>query len=225
MHNFFNGQSVKVDFFIPIITENDLIGVYSFSKDYTKLYRSGYQLIKSISIFSVITGFGIIVISLIISYSILKPLSKLQKYSSRMADGDFDVEINIKSKDEIGDLAAQFNRMRKQIKTQIQAILSAQEKLSHIENYRKQFFDNVTHELKTPLTIISGYAQMIENTNYSDRELLVKGIGYIQDESQRLQRLVQKLLDVSRHNLNTSGSAFEILCFRIYWNRFARKWI
>lgn len=163
---YFNGPSVSASFYIPIIIENDLIGVYSFQKDYTKLYRSGYHLIKSISIFSVIIGFGIIVLSLIISSGMLKPLSKLQEYSSRMADGDYDVEIDIESKDEIGELASQFNRMRKQISSQIQAILSTHEKLSHIENYRKQFFDNVTHELKTPLTIISGYAQMIEDTDY-----------------------------------------------------------
>lgn len=209
---YFNSPSVSVNFYIPILFENDLICVYSFQKDYIKLYRSGYNLIKSISVFSVITGFGIIVISLIISYGMLKPLSKLQEYSSRMADGDYDVEIDIKSKDEIGELASQFNRMRKQIRSQIQAILSTQEKLAHIENYRKQFFDNVTHELKTPLTIISGYAQMIEDTNYSDKELIIKGINYIQDESQRLQRLVQKLLDVSRHNLGTSDTTFETIC-------------
>lgn len=208
----YNGQSVSADFYIPIIIENELIGIYSFQKDYTKLYCSGYHLIKSISIFSIITCFGIIAISLIISYSILKPLAKLKEHSTRMADGDFDEEIDIESKDEIGDLARQFNRMRIQIHSQIQAILMTQEKLSHVENYRKQFFDNVTHELKTPLTIISGYAQMIEDTDYSDTELLTKGIGYIQDESQRLQRLVQKLLDISRHNLDTTGDTSEIFC-------------
>mgnify|MGYP000950784153 CR=1 FL=1 len=209
---YFNGEYVTADFSIPIIYKNKLIGVYRFLKDYTKLYQSGYFIIRSISIFALITGFGIIVISLIISSKMLKPLSKLRDYSIRMADGDFDIEVDIKSKDEIGDLAQQFTKMRHQIHSQIKAILISHEKLSRIENYRKQFFDNVTHELKTPLTIISGFAQMIEDTDYSDRELLQRGISYIQDESQRLQRLVQKLLDISRHNLGNTGDTFKILC-------------
>lgn len=208
----FNGQTVTATFSIPIIYNNDLMGVYRFSKDYSKLYQSGYFLIKSISIFAIITGFGIIVISLIISYSLLKPLSKLRDYSISIADGNFDIEVDIKSKDEIGELAQQFIKMRNQIHSQIQAILSTHENLTRIENYRKQFFDNVTHELKTPLTIISGFAQMIEDTNYSDRELLVRGISYIQDESQRLHRLVLKLLDISRQNSDSFKNSFESVC-------------
>jgi signal transduction histidine kinase len=209
---YFNGQTVTATFSIPIIYKNNLMGVYRFSKDYSKLYQSGYFLIKSISIFAIITGFGIVVISLTISYSMLKPLSKLRDYSISMADGNFDVEVDIKSKDEIGELAQQFIKMKNQIHSQIQAISSAHENLTRIENYRKQFFDNVTHELKTPLTIISGFAQMIEDTNYSDRELLKRGIRYIQDESQRLHRLVLKLLDVSHQNSDSINDTFKTFC-------------
>jgi len=157
------GRKVAV-FSIPIIIENTLIGVYRFSKDYSGLYQYGYSLIKSISIFAVFIGGGIVVVSLLISRSILNPLLKLRDYSKVIGKGEFQVKVDIKSNDEIGELAEQFVKMKDRIYSQIQEIKERHEKLKEIESYRKQFFDNVTHELKTPLTIISGYAQMIEES-------------------------------------------------------------
>lgn len=161
------GRKVAV-FSIPIIIENTLIGVYRFSKDYSGLYQYGYSLIKSISIFAVFIGGGIVVVSLLISRSILNPLLKLRDYSKVIGKGEFQVKVDIKSNDEIGELAEQFVKMKDRIYSQIQEIKERHEKLKEIESYRKQFFDNVTHELKTPLTIISGYAQMIEESNLID---------------------------------------------------------
>lgn len=191
------GRKVAV-FSIPIIIENTLIGVYRFSKDYSGLYQYGYSLIKSISIFAVFIGGGIVVVSLLISRSILNPLLKLRDYSKVIGKGEFQVKVDIKSNDEIGELAEQFVKMKDRIYSQIQEIKERHEKLKEIESYRKQFFDNVTHELKTPLTIISGYAQMIEESNFSDKELIIKGIKYIQKESRRLHEMLLNLLSISR---------------------------
>ncbi|TYQ16572.1 UNVERIFIED_CONTAM: signal transduction histidine kinase [Acetivibrio alkalicellulosi] len=196
-------------FSVPIMVEDTLMGVYRFSKDYSVIYQYGNSLIKSISIFAIFIVFGIIVISLLISYNILTPLLKLRDYSMVVAKGEFDVNVDIKSKDEIGELAGQFVKMKNQIHSQIEAITSKHEKLKSIESYRKQFFDNVTHEFKTPLTIISGYAQVIEDSDFLDRDIIIKGIKYIRKESQRLHDMVLKLLSVSRQTTDKTNVIFE----------------
>jgi signal transduction histidine kinase len=190
--------NVTAVFSIPLLFENELAGVYRFSKNYSELYKAGQSLIRTISLFAVIACTGVIAVSLLLSYGILKPLQRLRDYALRLGDGDFDAEIDIGSGDEIGDLALQFSRMKDRIHRQVLAIQKEHARLRQMESYRKQFFDNITHEFKTPLTIIAGFAQMIEETGFSDRELLAGGIGHIREESQRLHRMVVRLLDISR---------------------------
>lgn len=206
---YLDDENVYATFSIPVLSENKLVGVYRFSRDYMKLYDAGRSFVKTISLFAMIAGVGIIGISLLISHNILQPLLKLRDYSVRLANSDFEVEINISSADEIGDLARHFSIMKNRIHLQMQELHREHEKLRQLESYRKQFFDNVTHELKTPLTVISGFAQMIEETDFSDRELLVNGTGHIRKESQRLHQIVMKLLDASRIASNGEGASFE----------------
>lgn len=76
--------------------------------------------------------------------------------------------------------------------------------------YRKHFYDNVTHELKTPLTIILGYAEMIEQTGFSDPEFTKKGISHIISESKRLRDMVAALLDATRLGVSDTSDFQEV---------------
>ncbi|MFP3422250.1 HAMP domain-containing protein, partial [Bacillus sp. SIMBA_161] len=89
------------------------------------------------------------------------PLGKLTLASTEVKNGNLDVRIRFKRKDEIGRLADNFNDMIDQISRQINIIKKNRDHLKELHKQEKLFFDNVTHELKSPLTSIPGDAELI----------------------------------------------------------------
>jgi signal transduction histidine kinase len=123
--------------------------------------------------------------------------------------GDFNLYINIKSKDEIGELANTFKLMVQRIKEQISIIERDRDSLMESQKQNKVFFDNVTHELKTPLTTILGYAQVIKENGFNDKDFFDKGISYIINESKRLNDMVINILELSTVSTGNSEYNFE----------------
>ncbi|AEB76199.1 sensor histidine kinase [Clostridium botulinum] len=112
---------------------------------------------------------------------IVKPIKDLKFITSRIARGDLDRRVDIKSNDELGELSKTFNDMA--------------DKLQNTLNIKSQFVANVSHELKTPLTSIKGFAETlryVENNSTRDRFL-----GIIDDEVERLTRLINDILILS----------------------------
>ncbi|KAJ51203.1 signal transduction histidine kinase [Clostridium tetanomorphum] len=88
--------------------------------------------------------------------------------------------------------------MVKKISDQIITIQKDRDNLIEINNYKKQFFDNVTHELKTPLTTILGYAEIIQENAFTDKDFFNTGISHIINESKWLHNMVISLLELSK---------------------------
>ncbi|MGL5086423.1 MAG: histidine kinase dimerization/phospho-acceptor domain-containing protein, partial [Clostridium sp.] len=114
----------------------------------------------------------LILLSLAISKMINKmtgPLKKLSVNMKNFGAGEEVENIIINSNDEIEDIANSFNNMKCEIKNQIDVITKEKEKVLELEKLSKEFFNNATHELKTPITAISGYAQVLsENIEIQD---------------------------------------------------------
>lgn len=89
---------------------------------------------------------------------------KLNKSTKEISDGNFDIDVFIGSNDEISELGESFNIMKYKIKDQIEAIEKDRDDLIKLEGHRKVFFDNVIHEMKTPLTFAGG--EKIEKNNF-----------------------------------------------------------
>ena len=87
--------------------------------------------------------------------------------------------------------------MVKQIKQQINTIEKDRDALKRLIEHKKNFYDNVTHELKTPLTSILGYAQMVRENGFHDEAFFYKAMGHIIKESERLHAMVLALLELS----------------------------
>jgi signal transduction histidine kinase len=119
------------------------------------------------------------------------------------------VSIPSLGNDEIGELTSSFITMKEQIHSNIKTIERDHMLLKEIDSYRKKFFDNVAHEFKTPLTTIRGYTQVMEDGGFNDKEFCQKGTGYILDECDRLYRMVQSLLTVSRQTSENAEVLFE----------------
>lgn len=114
--------------------------------------------------------------------SVVKPIKLLSRAAKDVAKGDFEIEVEVKSTDEIGQLTTDFNLMTKELR--------------NIDIMRKDFVSNVSHEFKTPITSIKGFAKLIRDGELSNDQLLEYS-EIIVDESERLSLLSSNLLKIS----------------------------
>ncbi|MEC0180949.1 HAMP domain-containing sensor histidine kinase [Paenibacillus peoriae] len=182
----------------PIQQDHQIIGSLRYQKDYTDIYQKNSNFLSIIKMFAVSIFTFIFIASIFISNKITKPIRELTKHSESVALGDFNVDIQIPSRDEVGELARRFQIMIKHIKDQIAIIEQERDEVKLAQAQSKAFFDNVTHELKTPLTTILGYAQIVKDNGFTDAPFFEKGLKYIIHESQRLNRMVVDILELSQ---------------------------
>lgn len=124
------------------------------------------------------------IISSYVSSKMLRPILKINDAAKKVATGDFSVRLEERSiSKEIREIAENFNIMVRE--------------LSNTETLRDDFVSNVSHEFKTPLSAIEGYATLLQDETLS-REEEEKYIRYILDNTGRLARLTQNILSLSR---------------------------
>ena len=128
---------------------------------------------------------GVLLIIVLVRRS-LGPLSQLQATAARIAEGCYQERANVGQADEVGALAADFNRMADAVEQRIQALT---------EQARRQalFIGGVTHEFKTPLTALILHADLLQNTCMEEEEQLAS-LRHIEQQAKWLERLVQKML-------------------------------
>ncbi len=192
------GNKVIVNLSYPIESNKTLLGIMRYSKDYSELYNANRKFETVITIFAVVIFIFIFITSFVIARQIAKPIRILTRSTERISTGEFKLDIRINSKDEIGELADRFKKMALRIKEQIEIIQKDRDALKEAQAQSKSFFDNVTHELKTPLTTILGYAQVLKENGFSDKDFFDKGTSYIINESQRLNHMVIEILELSK---------------------------
>ncbi len=156
------------------------------------------QMLKMVAVMLMVTAviaiFIIIVLSLILRKA-LKPLDELSKTAVEMSRGRYDHRVNIKRMDEVGQLGESFNKMADAVEARTKSLQESEQK-------KTIFMGNLTHELKTPMTAISGYAQTLLMAKVSEEDRK-EALMYIVDECGRLERLSKKmmeLLDISNEN-------------------------
>ena len=133
------------------------------------------------------------------SYRLIKPLKLMSEAARAMAKGDFSRRIPVTSDDEIGELAVAFNGMTNS--------------LSRLEETRKSFIANVSHELKTPMTTIGGFIDgIIDGTIEPERQSHYLGIALV--EVKRLSRMVDSMLSLSRLESSEFTPKYEKFDFR-----------
>ena len=141
---------------------------------------------------------------LVFSRQVSKPISEMNKITKNMARLDFGQKLKINRKDEIGELANSVNELSSSLNTALTDLKGTNEKLRsdielerQLDVMRRGFVANVSHELKTPIAIISGYAEGLKlNVNAASKE---EYCNTIIDESRRMNRLVLSILELSRY--------------------------
>lgn len=147
--------------------------------------------------------FGIVVM-LIVSKRFSKPILELASIADRMSKLDFDVKYDVSTSDEIGQLGESINILSDKLKETIGELKTANNELTkdienkiQIDEMRKEFLSNVSHELKTPIALIQGYAEgLLENVS-DDVESRNYYCEVIMDEAAKMNSMVKKLLELN----------------------------
>ena len=156
-----------------------------------------------------ITFLLILIFTYFLFERIINPLNYIKNSFKRIGDGDFKINLKVNSKDEIGDLACGVNKMANKIEEQIEKINEEKEKVLTLEKTRTEFFNNITHELKTPLTNISGYAQIMSEEDFNDNDFRKFALERINKESKRMHELIVSLIEISKNKSDIEGGEIE----------------
>lgn len=168
----------------PLVVDNKIYGAAIMNSPIYEIrgaLRKVYLVIWISAIFA-------ITISTFIIYSLsqkilIEPLYNINRIARDISNGEFAKRVNITSRDEIGELAESFNYMA--------------DTLQNLENLRRDFIANISHELRSPITSIRGFIQgILDDTIPEDRQKYYLEIAL--NESKRLTRLISDILDLSR---------------------------
>ena len=134
-------------------------------------------------------------ISYFLSIKITKPITNITKKAKELGEGRYDTHFERSDVLEIDELANTLNHVGKD--------------LSKIDELRRDLMANVSHDLKTPLTMIKAYAEMIRDISYKDHGKMNEHLGIIVDETDRLTVLVNDILDLSKMQSNADTLKLE----------------
>ena len=150
------------------------------------------------------------------SKRITKPLLELTEISRRMSNLDFEARYEGGGEDEIGTLGENFNKMSEELEHTISELKTANNELQEdieqkkqIDEMRKEFLSNVSHELKTPIALIQGYAEGLKECINDDAESREFYCEVIMDESAKMNNMVKKLLTLNQLEFGNDQTAME----------------
>ena len=137
-------------------------------------------------------------LSILFSRTLSRPLLKLKDAANRVARGDLDHRVAIDSGDEIGELAGSFNRMVSDLRLSTIRLQEANNKLKALDQLKSDFISVVSHELRTPITSIKAFAELILIKPNMTAGRKAKFLSVINSESDRLARLINDILDLTK---------------------------
>jgi signal transduction histidine kinase len=178
------GQEAAMHLALPVLTENGLVGVVYLSQPLSDVMavlrdvRTRWWLSMAIALF--LSG----VVGLLLSRAIAHPLRQLTAAAGAVAQGQLDQRVPVHSHDELGRLSRVFNEMTARLRTSRQM--------------QVDFVANVSHELRTPLTAIKGLVETLRDGAVDDSQVRDRFLETMENETDRLIRLVRDLLLLSR---------------------------
>lgn len=171
----------------PLALEDGILYLEN-GREVSELFRSRSEQYRSFfSLMLALTG-AVGTLSLAVAAMLVRPLARLSAAARRMAEGELDQRVRVDGDDEIAQLSADFNVMAHRIQRQVAELKAAQRR-------QEDFIGSFAHEIKTPLTSIIGYADLLRSRPASEEQVR-ESAGYIFGEGRRLEALSRKLLDL-----------------------------
>lgn len=186
--------------------------------------RTNYQSMhENVAIFNRFIGYaGIsvlllgVILMVFIGNNFAKPIMQITDIAKRMSELDFDVKYPVTTRDEIGVLGGSINALSETLETTISELKTANNELQkdienkiQIDEMRKEFLSNVSHELKTPIALIQGYAEGLQDNITEDKESRDFYCEVIIDEAKKMNKMVKKLLTLNQIEFGKDQVSFE----------------
>ncbi|GAA0135190.1 HAMP domain-containing sensor histidine kinase [Paenibacillus sp. YSY-4.3] len=195
LEQIFAGQSIQLEHKDPLGRRYMVIGrpIYQDHEVSSAIYVMSSTLSMDKSLAAVrnlliLSGVGAFLLALGITWItallLSRPLVMMQKATKKIAVGELETRLDIRSKDEIGDLAAAINDLAAD--------------LQRYRDTRQEFFANISHELRTPITYLEGYAKVVRNQLYQTEEEKERYLDIIYQEGVRIHRLVDDLFELAK---------------------------
>lgn len=180
----------------PIAKDDIIVGYLRFVTSIEGIKASVFDLQAKALFIGLLILVLSLVLNILLTKTIVRPIKHLTDVSKKIAEGDFDAIALKKYNDEIGELSDTINFMTDEIKKS--------------NNLKNDFISSISHEIRTPLTSIRGWAETIDqNSDSLDKEETNQVIRIILRESKRLTKLVEELLDFSRFESGRIRMNFE----------------
>ncbi|MBQ6989538.1 MAG: HAMP domain-containing histidine kinase [Clostridia bacterium] len=162
--------------------------VLTLISDISDVYAEREAMLKTFRRVYVVTLAAGGIMSFLLAIALTRPLGKMSKAARRMADGDLSARIRVRSRDEVGALARNFNHMADRLQENMRTMEETVEA-------QERFMGSFAHEIKTPMTSIIGYADLLRGQEMNARDAQ-EAANYIFTEGKRLESLSFKLLNL-----------------------------
>lgn len=160
-----------------------------YYKDVTDIYTRTESLFLRGLCFTIVLLAVIGVVLFLGIYRSFRPLQELRVAAAAIAGGDYESRVPIRGKDEIGELAANFNQMAGKVEEHVM-------QLSDTNEMQRRLIGSLAHELKTPMTAIIGYSDTLLTVELSEKRR-IQALNYIRSEGKRLSRLAAKMMELT----------------------------
>lgn len=181
-----NNEFFYATLYYPLYVNSQYEGNLIIQKDYSDIFSSNKSVLNVVLASEMIMIAILFIVIYLITNKSTKPLRKLTRAMESLGMGEEIEDLPIETKDDISIITEGFNDMKNNI--------------VEMQNNTKEFFNNATHELKTPLTAIRGYSQMLQDEDFED-EFVLRAVERIEEESIKMNKLVEKLLMISREEV------------------------
>ncbi|AQY37961.1 HAMP domain-containing sensor histidine kinase [Bacillus thuringiensis] len=197
------GENIKNSIFVKPIIENGKITEYAFAIASLQPVNEAMLVLKDYYVYALIIVFLVIILlSFYYSKIIVKPLIKMNRVTKKMANFDFSEKLPVTADDEIGGLSGSINTLSVNLKDRIDRLNVANTKLQQdiererqLEKTRKEFISGVSHELKTPLSVIRSFAEGIKDGVSKDTSYYT---DVILEETENMNRLIVEMLELAK---------------------------
>jgi signal transduction histidine kinase len=198
-----SGENIKNSVFVKPIMENGKITEYAFAIASLQPVNEAMLVLKDYYVYALIIVFLVIILlSFYYSKIIVKPLIKINRVTKKMANFDFSEKLPVTADDEIGGLSSGINTLSVNLKDRIDRLNVANTKLQQdiererqLEKTRKEFISGVSHELKTPLSVIRSFAEGIQDGVSKDTTYYT---NVILEETDNMNRLIVEMLELAK---------------------------
>lgn len=181
----------------PVYLNDKYTGIFVFQKDYLDQYNNNKDLMTRILTIQFLLFIVMIITNFIWLKKSTDSLNTLLKGIRSIGEGEFSDSLEAKSKDEVAILIHHFNKMQDKIVSQMEYLQQEKIKIEKLEKSTRDFFNYATHEMKTPITSIAGYAQLL-NHGKMDEEEKDRAYKRIITESDRMNKMVQNMLTIAK---------------------------